>query len=90
MFILLVAVVLNVYLLIIIPKGFFPQVDEGRIMGGIRADQSISFQSMQKKFVAIRQHHRRRSGGGRMAGSIGGGGGGGAAAPPTPASFSSR
>ena len=51
MFILLVAVVLNVYLLAIVPKGFFPSVDEGRMQGGIRADQSISFQLMQKKFM---------------------------------------
>jgi multidrug efflux pump len=51
MFLLLLAVVMNVYLLIIVPKGFFPTVDEGRMQGGIRADQSISFQLMQKKFV---------------------------------------
>jgi multidrug efflux pump len=51
MFILLVAVCVNVYLLAIVPKGFFPSVDEGRMQGGIRADQSISFQLMQKKFV---------------------------------------
>ena len=51
MFILLVAVGLNVYLLAIVPKGFFPSVDEGRMQGGIRGDQSISFQLMQKKFV---------------------------------------
>ena len=47
---LLVAVVLNVYLLAIVPKGFFPDTDNGMIQGGIRGDQSISFQSMQKKF----------------------------------------
>jgi multidrug efflux pump len=47
---LLVAVVLNVYLLGIVPKGFFPDTDNGMIFGGIRGDQSISFQSMQKKF----------------------------------------
>jgi multidrug efflux pump len=47
---LLVAVVLNVYLLGIVPKGFFPDVDNGMIFGGLRGDQSISFQSMQKKF----------------------------------------
>ena len=51
MFILLVAVGLNVYLLAIVPKGFFPSVDEGRMQGGIRADQSISFQLMQKKYM---------------------------------------
>ncbi|HUZ74446.1 MAG TPA: efflux RND transporter permease subunit [Stellaceae bacterium] len=47
---------LNVFLYVIVPKGFFPQQDTGRIIGGIRADQSISFQLMQKKlsqFIAI-------------------------------------
>ena len=50
MFTLLVAVVLNVYLIMIVPKGFFPDQDNGTLQGGIRGDQSISFQSMQKKF----------------------------------------
>ncbi len=40
---------LNVYLYAIVPKGFFPQQDVGRLMGGIQADQSISFQAMQEK-----------------------------------------
>jgi len=47
---LFVAVALNFYLLTIVPKGFFPDTDNGMIFGGIRGDQSISFQSMQKKF----------------------------------------
>jgi multidrug efflux pump len=47
---LLIAVVLNVYLIAIVPKGFFPDTDSGTIQGGIRGDQSISFQLMQKKF----------------------------------------
>jgi multidrug efflux pump len=54
--ILLAVVCLNVYLYIIIPKGFFPQQDTGRLIGFIQADQSISFQAMQPKlasFVAI-------------------------------------
>src|SRR6185312_11116723 len=38
------------YLLAIVPKGFFPDTDSGMIFGNIRGDQSISFQSMQKKF----------------------------------------
>ncbi|HVV29042.1 MAG TPA: efflux RND transporter permease subunit [Rhizomicrobium sp.] len=50
MAILAVAVVMNFYLLAIVPKGFFPDTDSGTIQGGIRGDQSISFQSMQKKF----------------------------------------
>ena len=38
------------------PKGFFPQQDTGRLVGGIQADQSISFQAMRQKladFMAI-------------------------------------
>jgi multidrug efflux pump len=47
---------LNFYLYDIIPKGFFPQQDTGRVVGIIQADQSISFQLMQQKltqFVTI-------------------------------------
>ena len=40
---------LNVYLFVMVPKGFFPQQDTGQIQGGLRADQSISFQAMQEK-----------------------------------------
>jgi multidrug efflux pump len=47
--ILAATVVFNVYLFSVIPKGFFPQQDTGRLMGGIQADQSISFQSMEQK-----------------------------------------
>ena len=43
-------VLLNVHLYASIPKGFFPQQDTGRIVAGIRADQSISFQAMRRKF----------------------------------------
>ena len=43
---------LNVYLFIMIPKGFFPQQDTGQIQGGLRADQSISFQAMQEKLAS--------------------------------------
>jgi multidrug efflux pump len=40
---------LSVYLYIKVPKGFFPQQDTGRIMGGVMAEQDISFQSMSEK-----------------------------------------
>jgi multidrug efflux pump len=46
----------NFYLYAVIPKGFFPQQDTGRMIGTIQADQSISFQLMQQKltqFVTI-------------------------------------
>ena len=48
----------TVALYIIIPKGFFPQQDSGRIMGSIVASQDISFQGMErllKEYVAIVQ-----------------------------------
>jgi multidrug efflux pump len=54
--ILLVTVVTNVELYRIVPKGFFPQQDTGRIVGNVQADQSISFQLMRQKmeqFVGI-------------------------------------
>ena len=47
--ILLAVIALNVSLYRSIPKGFFPQQDTGRIFGGIRADQSTSFQAMQQR-----------------------------------------
>jgi multidrug efflux pump len=49
MVILVFVVGLNVYLFSAAPKGFFPQQDTGQLNGGIRADQSISFQAMQQK-----------------------------------------
>ncbi|KQZ44964.1 efflux RND transporter permease subunit [Duganella sp. Root1480D1] len=49
MLVLVFVVGLNVYLYAAAPKGFFPQQDTGQINGGIRADQSISFQAMQGK-----------------------------------------
>jgi multidrug efflux pump len=42
---------LGVYLVMIIPKGFFPNQDIGLMAGGIQADQSISFQLMEKKLA---------------------------------------
>ena len=47
---------LSVYLYIVVPKGFFPQQDTGRVMGSVQAAQDISFAAMQQKmnqFVTI-------------------------------------
>ena len=49
------AIGLNVYLYIVIPKGFFPEQDTGRMMGFIRADQTTSFQAMQEKMSQMVQ-----------------------------------
>ncbi|MEJ5989982.1 efflux RND transporter permease subunit [Ramlibacter sp. PS3R-8] len=51
--ILLLVIGLNAFLFVQIPKGFFPQQDTGQISGGIRADQSISFQQMQDKLKQL-------------------------------------
>jgi len=76
---LLVTVALNVYLYIIVPKGFMPQQDTGRIQGNLVADQSISFQAMQlklAKFVAVLradpavEHVVAFTGGGRRNGAF--------------------
>ncbi len=40
-------------LYVAIPKGFFPEEDTGRLVGSIQADQSISFQAMEKKLAQL-------------------------------------
>ena len=47
--VLLFTIVINITLYRIVPKGFFPQQDNGRIVGFIQADQSISFAAMKDK-----------------------------------------
>ncbi|MBV8771934.1 MAG: multidrug efflux RND transporter permease subunit [Deltaproteobacteria bacterium] len=39
---------LSIYLFVVIPKGFFPQQDNGRLMGALIADQDTSFQAMNR------------------------------------------
>jgi multidrug efflux pump len=45
--------VLNVYLYVLIPKGFFPQQDTGRLSGNIQAAQDVSFQTMERKLKRV-------------------------------------
>ena len=73
MLLLLATVCLNVYLYVVIPKGFFPQQDTGRLTGSIQADQSISFQAMQKKLVNIMNVVRKDPAVEDVAGFTGGG-----------------
>src|ERR1022692_2471567 len=51
--ILLATIGLNAYLFIRVPKGFFPQQDNGRIQGSITADQDTSFQAMDKTMLPM-------------------------------------
>jgi multidrug efflux pump len=50
---LIATIALNVALYVIVPKGFFPQQDTGRLVGGIVADQATSFQAMKVKFAEM-------------------------------------
>ncbi|EUC20527.1 efflux RND transporter permease subunit [Paraburkholderia hospita] len=43
----------NVGMVAVMPKGFFPIEDTGRLMGNVQASQSISFQAMKQKFDEI-------------------------------------
>ena len=47
MLVLLVTIAVNVFLFIIVPKGFFPQQDNGTIAGGVQGAQDVSFPAMQ-------------------------------------------
>ncbi len=72
--ILLVTVVTNVELYRIVPKGFFPQQDTGRITGNIQADQSISFQLMRQKLQQFVDIIRKDAAVDTVVGFTGGGG----------------
>jgi multidrug efflux pump len=43
---LITVIAFNFYLYLYVPKGFFPQQDNGRMMGSIIADQDTSYQAM--------------------------------------------
>ena len=60
--VLLLTIGLNVYLLEIVPKGFVPEEDTGRISGTIIGDQDSSFQAMKQRHRPLRRHHQSRSG----------------------------
>jgi len=64
---------LNVYLYVIVPKGFFPQQDTGRIVGHIQADQSISFQAMRQKLASFMEIVRQDPDVANVVGFTGGG-----------------
>ena len=54
--ILFITIGVNIYLFIVVPKGFFPQQDNGTVSGNIRGSEDASFIAMQAaatKFVNI-------------------------------------
>jgi multidrug efflux pump len=76
LFVLLVTVGLNIYLYYDQPKGFFPVEDTGSMNGGIRGDQSVSFQLLERKFETFVQLIAKDPAVENVVGFAGGGGGG--------------
>ena len=68
---------LNVYLYIVIPKGFFPQQDTGQLQGGIRGDAASSFAFMKQKLQEVAGIIQADPAVATVTGSVGGGGFGG-------------
>ena len=64
-------------LYVLVPKGFFPQEDTGRLSGSIMASQSISFGAMQKDFLEINRKVMQNPNVEAVGGFVGGAGGGG-------------
>jgi multidrug efflux pump len=78
--ILLATIGMNVYLFIHVPKGFFPQQDNGRMGGSIVADQDTSFQAMDKILLPMVKIVAADPAVDTVNGFCGGGGPGGGAA----------
>src|SRR5258708_7619653 len=68
---------LSVYLYIIVPKGFFPQQDSGRMGGGVQAEQDISFPALKAKITQFVDIVKSDPDVDTVVGFVGGGGGGG-------------
>jgi multidrug efflux pump len=73
--VLLVTIGLNVYLYIVVPKGFMPQQDTGQLQGGIRGDAFSSFQLMKAKLQQVASIIQNDPAVAAVTGSVGGGGG---------------
>ncbi|WP_297493853.1 efflux RND transporter permease subunit [Acidocella sp.] len=69
---LILTIILNVVLFVVVPKGFFPEQDNGLIIGNIRADQSISFDAMKKKLLQLQTVVQNDPGVASVAGFTGG------------------
>ncbi len=76
MAILAITIVLNVVLFVVVPKDFLPNEDTGDLVGGITADQSISFQLMKQKFTQFVDIVQQDPAVENVVGFTGGGGGG--------------
>ena len=75
LFIAIGTLALNVYLYVIVPKGFFPQQDTSRMNGQILGDQDTSFQAMVQRNIQLMQIVRQDPGIDTVVMFSGGGGG---------------
>ena len=75
--IIVITIVTNVFLFILVPKGFFPEQDTGRLSGTIQAAQDMSFQAMKGKLLDIVDIIKTDPDVVYVTGFTGGGGGGG-------------
>ncbi len=49
----LASIATSIFFFIVIPKGFFPEQDTGRIAGSIQAAQDVSFQEMRSRLLEV-------------------------------------
>ena len=77
LFIAVGAAFLNVYLFIVVPKGFFPQQDTGRLGGRTMAAQDIAFDAMRAKQRQLAQMTLEDPAVQAVVANVGGGGPGG-------------
>jgi multidrug efflux pump len=73
--VLLMTIGFNVYLYMIVPKGFFPQQDTGRVTGSVQASQDISFPAMKTKVEQFFKIVKEDPAVDTVSGSVGGNGG---------------
>ena len=72
--------VLNIYLFTIVPTGFFPEQDTGRLSGSLQGQQDTSFLDMRKKLADVVRIVQTDPGVANVLSFIGGGGPGGGSA----------
>ncbi|HEX3132036.1 MAG TPA: efflux RND transporter permease subunit, partial [Planctomycetota bacterium] len=74
--IVLLTFALNGYLYVLIPKGFFPQQDTGRLSGQVRGQQDVSFDLLKSKLTQLADVVSKDPGVQNTMAFVGGGGGG--------------
>jgi len=68
----ILVIALAAVLYVVVPKGFFPQEDTGRLIGSVQASQSISYPLMQQKFQKINQQVMKNPNVAAVGGFVGG------------------